>query len=486
MVKATLALALLLVDDLASLLKLAADKDPDRRVQALESLKGDSKAAQALLPLLGDPHAKVRYRAQLAYRDLPDPLPPLKTALHASAPLARQTACQALGGSKRKEAVPLLLDRLADPDPFVQGEAAAALGLLGDRSVSERLIDAFRKDSDWPLRASVLDALSRLSPDRLPELLDTAATAGPYQVRLAAAGYGHPELVADRDWRVRAAAIEACLARRDRASISALVDQFPRETGRLRWDVFGALGDLTGKDLGLNPQAWKAWWDANRETFDPKPRPSAKAAVAPPPGGETQARFFKIPILSTRLLFLLDLSGSMRDPSPEGGTKLDVAKKGMAETIRSLPTDARFGILGLGCAEDGTYALREKKTWQGRPALLPANSACKADAARFVAALEAKGWTNLYDGIEYAFSEPDVETVYLYSDGGASKGTFVASAEILHHLSKMNRFRRIVIHTVEVPGEKNPADNRRLLQEIAKATGGTSALYEGKSRDGRK
>lgn len=480
MFKAALALTLLLVDDLASHLKLAADKDPDRRVQAVESLKTsrDPRALQALLPLLGDPHAKVRYRTLLALRDGPDPLPPLKSALRLPSPLARQSACIALGGSRRKEAAPLLLDRLGDPDPLVQGEAASALGLLGDRSVTERLIDAFHKRSDWPLRASVLEAVGRLAPERLPEILDAAAGAGPYQVRLAAAERGRIDLVGDRDWRVRAAAIDACRARRDREAVGRLIDQFPRETGRLRWDIFTALGDLTGKDLGLNPKSWKAWWDANRETFDPRPRPAQGAPAAGAIGGETQASFFKVPILSTRLLFLLDLSGSMRDPSPEGGTKLDVARRGMTETIGALPADARFGILGLGCAEDGTYALREKKTWQGRPALLPAAPACKADAARFVAGLEAKGWTNLYDGIEYAFTEPDVDTVYLYSDGGASKGIFVASAEILHHLTRMNRFRRIVIHTVEVPGERNPADNRKLLQEIARATGGTCALYE--------
>ena len=71
-----------------------------------------------------------------------------------------------------------------------------------------------------------------------------------------------------------------------------------------------------------------------------------------------------------------------------------------------------------------------------------------------------------------------MDTIYLYSDGGASKGTFVAAAEILHHLSKMNRFRRIVIHTVEVPGVKNPPHNRRLLETIALETGGICTLWK--------
>ena len=152
----------------------------------------------------------------------------------------------------------------------------------------------------------------------------------------------------------------------------------------------------------------------------------------------------------------------------------------MLATIRALPPEARFGILGLGCDEDGRYARREEKTWQRRLQLLPAVPACKADAERFVSSLEARGWTNLYDGLEYAFSHPDVDTIYLYSDGGASKGTFVGAGEILSQLAGLNRFRKIVIHAVEVPGARNPEDNRRLLERLAARTGGTSRLFEKK------
>ena len=90
--------------------------------------------------------------------------------------------------------------------------------------------------------------------------------------------------------------------------------------------------------------------------------------------------------------------------------------------------------------------------------------------------LEAKGWTNLWDGLEYAMADPEADTVFLYSDGGASKGAFVAAKEILSELAERNRFRRVVIHAVEVPGERNSADNRRLLADLARATGGTSKL----------
>ncbi len=208
-----------------------------------------------------------------------------------------------------------------------------------------------------------------------------------------------------------------------------------------------------------------------------RPRPG-KGGGPGPSAGTTSASFFQVPILSDRLVFILDLSGSMRDPSPDPQvTKLEAAKQGMIETIRALDPRARFGILGLGADEDGSYSMRGRKTWGGRLALLPATACFKADAERFVRRLDARGWTNIFDAIEHAFSAPDVDTVFLYSDGGASRGVFSANGEILEHVARMNRFRKIVIHTVEVPGERNPEDNRRLLARLAEQSGGTCRLH---------
>jgi hypothetical protein len=444
-------------------LKQLASPDPDLRVRAVETARRerDPRMLHALIPSLGDPHPKVRLRSTEALKEA-GAEEVARAALRHPSPLVRQGACEALVALGRP-----VLDRLTDPDPRVRAAAARQKDAPPDR-----LIAAFRKESDWPLRAAVLESLRR------PELLDEASADRHYPVRLVAAEIRPTAaLLADADWRVRAAAIEGTLAVRERALVDPLIARLAEEKGRLRWDALLALQDLTGKDLGLGAAAWKAWWDANRETF--ALRPAGKGAIGVELAG-TQAAFFNVPILSTRLVFVLDLSGSMREPSPRGGTKLDVAKAGMIETIRSLPPEARFAILGLGCDEDGAFTKKTEKTWTGRLRLVPAQPAARADAERFIRSLDARGWTNLYDGLAYALEDPDVDTVYLYSDGGASKGTFVAAGEILSQLSLANRFRKIVVHTVEVPGEKNPEDNRRLLSKIASSTKGTFQPYERK------
>jgi len=482
-----LALALMMCLQENDVRRLASDRDPDARVRAVETLRC-GKDLKALLPFLGDEHPRVRARAIQALAGAGGLEELAGPGLSNPRPLVRQGICEALGRARCRASVPALLGRLADPDPGVRARAAEALGEAGDPSVADRLAEAFRRNHDWGTRAFSLEALTRLAPEKARPLLPPASDDPSYQVRMVAAeslpragGMGTypllPGFLEDPDWRVRVSAIGACLEIRQREVVGWLVDRLGREKGRLRWDILVALHDLTGKDLGLEARPWSTWWEANRETFQPGPRPK-KGQGAAPDAGSTRASFFKVPILSDRIVFILDLSGSMRDPSPEAPlTKLDAARRGMLETIRALDADTRFGIIGLGADEDGEYSMREKKTWRGRLALLPASAAARADAEGFIRRLEAKGWTNLYDALEYAFTDPEVDTVFLYSDGGASRGIFFANGEILEHVARMNRFRKIVIHTVEVPGERNPADNRRLLARLAEESGGTSRLH---------
>jgi hypothetical protein len=281
----------------------------------------------------------------------------------------------------------------------------------------------------------------------------------------------------DPDWRVRVQGIESAAVLRDRAAIGPLVDLLAKEQGRLRWDAWIALRDLTGKELGLEPAHWKRWWDANRETFEvPAAGPAGEPAARP---GETGVSFFSIPILSTRTAFVFDLSGSMRDPAPPAPgrgeeSKLDVAKREAAATFSKLPETAWINILLLGCDVDGRY---EKPQMRWKQSLQPATPRGRAEAASFLNRQAGRGWTNIWDGLELAFEDDLVDTIYLYTDGGASRGAFIATPDILDELARMNRYRKIMIHTVEAPAEKpNTADNIRLLKGIAEATKGLYRL----------
>ena len=432
---------------------------------------------QALLPLLGDPHARVRKRAAeaIARATAPDCVEYLaKTALRHPVKFVRMHVADCLGINGDAAAAKGLESLLADGDPDVRAAACVALARLG--AGASKIAALAERDPAWPAKTAALEALATLDPEAAMRLATVAATDKLWQVRLsavrAAPARVYSTAIADPDWRVRVQAIESACEVRTRDVIGPLIELLGKEPGRLRWDAWLALRNLTGKELGLEPAPWKRWWDVNKDTFEVPP---PGAPDAPRPGGETGVSFFSIPILSTRTAFVFDLSGSMRDPAPQGtGTKLDVAKREAGKTFAQLPDAAWFNVLLLGCDAESRYP-KDQMKW--KKSLHPATAGGRAEAASYLNRQVGKGWTNIWDGIELAFEDDLVDTIYLYTDGGASRGTFVMTADILDELAKMNRFRKIMIHTIEVPAEKpNTADNIRLLKGIAESTKGMYRL----------
>ena len=479
-------------DEWSEFRKLSKDRDPDRRCEAVEKIRplASLEMVQALLPLLGDPHPRVRKRAAEAIaRSSPASGVEFlaKSGLRHPHRWVRANAASCLGALGDPKAAPALAASLADPDPDVRAAACASLATLGADDVAGKVASLAERDPAWIAKAAAVEALASIDGRAGDRVAAIAVTDKTWQVRLSAARAApllDPAVglqvcvtaLGDTDWRVRVQAIESSCLVRDRALIGAIVDLLAKEKGRLRWDAWLALRDLTGKELGLEPAHWKRWWDANKETFDVPPPATAGAPPEDRPAGETGVQFFSLPILSTRMEFVLDLSGSMRDPAPgqANQSKLDVAKRETGKTFGLLPEGAWFNVLLLGCDTEGRYPTDQKK-W--KRTLHPATPAGRAEAAAYLNRQEARGWTNIWDGIELAFEDDLVDTIYLYTDGGASRGTFVMTADILDELARMNRFRKIMIHTVEVAAEKpNTADNVRLLKLIAERTKGLYRL----------
>ena len=76
------------------------------------------------------------------------------------------------------------------------------------------------------------------------------------------------------------------------------------------------------------------------------------APSAPTPSAATPAA----PAANTddgKLLLMLDASGSMKEPDPSGGTKMQAAKKALTGVVDSLPDDADVGLRVYGATEEG-------------------------------------------------------------------------------------------------------------------------------------
>lgn len=490
-VKLLLLLALVQQDDWATFKKLSTDKEIYNRVKAIETIAKykNLQMAEALVPMLGDKVPGVGYEAIKTLGSLND-AEAIKFLL--GDPLKKHKAAilEALGLIKDPIALDALIDALKDQSADVVVTAIWALSRIGDAKAIEPVEKLWDK-KDWKIRCAVLEALRDLSPKVAGTRFDESVKDKAYQLRMTAAwvapivladsaGTALKELANDNDWRVRVAAIEGCLDLRSRECVGMIVERFAKEDGRLRVDCLNALTELTGKNLGLDPKAWADWWAAAKDKFEAQPKPDKRKREAPKAGSGT-ASFFDVPIVSTRLAFILDLSGSMKDEYVDesgkktGKTKLAVAQAEMNKTIAAFPDDTQFNIFLLGCADDGTWDVNTKRWKKG---LSRASKKEKGDATGFVNKQEAKGWTNIWDALMLAFEDPAVDTIYLLSDGGASRGAYTRVDGILDRMAKANKYRKINVHTIhfDFPDPKTgkiSSGHTWLMRDLADVTGGT-------------
>ena len=90
----------------------------------------------------------------------------------------------------------------------------------------------------------------------------------------------------------------------------------------------------------------------------------------------------------------------------------------------------------------------------------------RADFLAVVDKLQAAGGTNTFDGLMRAFDNPNIDTVYLLTDGVATTGELTAPDEIVEAILYENRTRQIVVHCISIGRDSE------MLEDIAAATGG--------------
>ncbi len=467
-----------------SIQQAALQRDPGERVKlvrsAREALSAD--AVRFLVALLGDPHPRVRQEAIKALTGVVD-----KAAIDFIARAAakgatdeiRAGAARVLGRVESTASRDALVAALRDPSPEVRASALDALRDMADPSTAPLVTDRL-KDAKVLVRAAAVEALAAVDPARAARELPACLVDRDFPVRIAAvsclARVSPGDAVGtvrrgltDPAWQVRVAAIEAAETVRKPELIPLLIERIDKEDGRLRGDLLRALRRLTRKEIGLDAGGWRIWWENHGKDFQ-CPETSANGPEGPAP--LTLATFCSIPLYSRRLSFVLDLSGSMRDTAngkDAGPRKVEIVKAELQKAIRAFTPETRFNVILLGSDAEGRFDAR-KRVWM--PRLAPATPGARELALHFSAAQVARGYTNIYDAVRLALQDPDVDTVILLSDGGATRGTFVSREEILDNLLAENRWRKIAIHTVR-SGARKGADTD-LLAGLADKTGGIS------------
>ncbi|MBI4575609.1 MAG: HEAT repeat domain-containing protein [Planctomycetes bacterium] len=461
--------------------------DKYARKDAVKDLRGKNApwATELLLGAFLDPEAIVRDWAFETLEDVPDEgsLDLIIGALLHADDFVRENVCDLLGHRRSAGAVGPLLKVLGKyRETGARAAAARALGRIGDAAAWDGLEGRLGKDREPLVELELLEALSRIDGPRSVDRLLEGCASKDWQVAACALrslalvdrGRGFEQALAlagHKAWPVRSHAIEVLGASRRKEAVEPLIARLGEEEGRLRHDAYMALVRLTGnEDLDATREAWEGWWRFNKDSFDPE----KVAEGADRKGKETtRVSYYGVEVFSTRVGFIIDGSGSMKEPM--GGSsenrdsrRIDVALAELLRTVDLLEEERRFNVYAYGT---------EPVQWQ--PRVQQASRASKVACAKWLERLRnPAGWSNLHDTVQRCAEDPDLDTIFLLSDGEPSVGRYKFPDRILEKTEEVNRYRRLRIYTImtavfEGDGAANRERNAvEFLTRLAEGTGG--------------
>ena len=447
-----------------------------------------------------------------------------------------------------EEAKKLFLTEFASPDPKVRRAAVYKIREFADLGAAELVADEiFGKETNfgvldaagavlgaarnpevvgwivrqatgrggWQLRAPMTEALGSIplpeSKEAVRKLLEDEKDARVLSMALfSAESLGMKDDVdlvlphlEHEDWQVRVAAIEALASFKLDRTIEPLIDRLMNERGRLREDLADALKKITGKDFGRDANLWRKWYRERDQVKEPEPAPAK-----PEPGGSVAddgPTYFGLRVNSDRVLFIIDVSMSMKTPidvdkmkiareaALTGGDKddddkdterfedtiqwwkikdrLDLAKAQLAFVVKNLKADQQFEIASFS---------KTVTPWNGGR-LRKATPRAALKAIPFIDALDVEEDTAAGAVLDWAFEmagpgagdrnyKTGVDTIFFLSDGAPSDRP---EDEILEEVSGRNRLRKIRIHVVAIMNY-----SVRFLRLLAEKNGGIYKFFQ--------
>jgi Mg-chelatase subunit ChlD len=334
--------------------------------------------------------------------------------------------------------------------------------------------------------STLLAALEGLSkPDHLIPLLQALGERSVF-ADAATWDIGLPVLrkhLEHRDWAVRVAAASAIARAARPDGVGPLVEALDREAegSRARREIGRALERLTGRKYGEDADLWARWWREHEARVRSGEIELGKGEPAPDSGDVP--RFYGIPQVAKRIIYVVDISGSMEvsleNPKFVDGaavaahddedSRFDAAVRELLRATRSLQRDASFAVVLYNSHVEPLHK-----------ALVPATKENTTKLERAIAHTGPSGSTNVYEALDQALrlanvhpeskGEQKADAIYLISDGSPTnfKGDPEDPERTRNALREWNAHRRVAIHTIGIGAEHNAG----LLQVIAAENGG--------------
>lgn len=257
-----------------------------------------------------------------------------------------------------------------------------------------------------------------------------------------------------RAWELRSVAYRYLTKCRDVSSIPLLIARVEREDGRLAYELASALFAHTGTRCWKRAE-WENWWAANKTGFA---LPHADTVrVGDGSGAGKTISYHGIPLVSERVAFLIDFSGSMLEKigTDKKRSRLDEAKDQLTKVVTAVSDSHRLNLIWFF---GEVHAVWDK--------LHRADAASRKELLDEMNKVTPGGGTNIFDALELAFRDGEVDTIYLLTDGEPTAGRFTATQDIVDEVRRWNRERQIVIHTISI------GTNTELLRRLAADSGG--------------
>ncbi|MHC5077788.1 MAG: HEAT repeat domain-containing protein, partial [Planctomycetota bacterium] len=267
--------------------------------------------------------------------------------------------------------------------------------------------------------------------------------------------------IKDEEWKVRESAVFSFRRINNKEAVEPLIAALNDTNRRVAVEIRETLKKFTGKDFGFDIDLWRAWWRAKGKEDVGKPKKHELTAPA---------TYHGLKIESNRVLFITDVSGSM-----EWGARVIEARVELSKALKALEPKTLFNIMVFS---DNPLFFRKE--------MVPASKTNVERADIWMSKQRPFSGTNTFDTLKQAFEEiKGVDTIYFLSDGIPTRGKYLAQEKILAELNKMNRYRKIRVHTIaflkgESPEgfEEDKEGAERFMKRLAEENHGKSVCVK--------
>jgi hypothetical protein len=393
-----------------------------------------------------------------------------------------------LGGANTKKAVKAIIQvALGIEREDIYKAAKEGLGEVTDEEAVAYMCEQARKHKKWQVRQLLVEVIGEKDGDTV------------FQTLL--------DCLKDKNDNVLRETVLALKAKGDNKAVDGLIellDKIEKTKGLIWVNVRKALHELTdGYDFSTAAK-WREFWERRKE--DIKANPGSPETAKPATPGEVKTglleeekkkapKFFGQEIMSKKIMFVIDRSGSMqaRDPAmkkseggqltpvdpnykkgpedPWGGdtslpldrARIERVKKELSKCIAAMDPKTKFNVV---------YFSSSVAMWQKK--LVYANSQNKKTAIKWISGLGPMGSTHTDDALKKAFENQEFDTMFFLSDGQPFRsGQMVPVGPILDWVRNANRQRKVKIYTFGFEGVKttqsvNREEMLKLLQGLAK------------------